>query len=882
MNWYALKVTDVFKELNSSRGGLTEIEAEARLKKYGYNEITEKKKIKSFQIFVSQFYSPLMWILLLAILASVLIGKQTDAAVIAAIVILNAFFGFIQEYRAEKSIQALKRLAGLRATVIRDSKEKEIRAEEIVPGDILVLNTGDKIAADARLIELVNLQTQEAALTGESLPIKKELAVLHESAVVGDRKNMVFSGTIITKGRAKALVTDTGMNTELGRIAKLIEETRQEPTPLQKKLKNLAKYLGLAVVSIAIIVFLAGLLRDIPAADIFLTSVALAVAAIPEGLPAVVTISLALGLQKMAKKNALIRKLPSVETLGACTVICSDKTGTLTHNEMTVKNIYVNQKVIKVSGSGYEPDGRFSDNPKNFDMLLKIGALNNDTKLRQQGDEWQVTGDPTEAALLVTARKAGISIKKLQEKYPRKKEIQFSSERKRMTTVHKMNNGLFALTKGAPDVLIELCSKILIDGKVRKLTKHDKRQILNQNKKFAGKALRVLGFAYKKIKESEKEENIENNMIFVGLQGMIDPPRKEAKEAISKCKKAGIKVIMITGDFEGTAVAVADEIGIKGKSVTGAELDRIHNLDKIVEDVVVYARVDPAHKTKIIDALRKKGHIIAMTGDGVNDAPALKSADIGIAMGITGTDVSKEASEMILTDDNFASIVNAVESGRTVYDNIKKFLALLLSGNIGEILIIFLAILIGFTDPSTGSAVLPLAAIQILWINLITDGLPALALGVDPAEKGIMERPPRSPKGSIFRGLGAFVFGYPIVMFIGVMFLFLKALASSGAVKAQTMVFTSVIMFELFQSFSCRSLTKSSFEVGIFANKYLLGAVALSVLLHLIILYTSFFQNLFKVISLDLLDWATIILVASTGFIYLEIYKLVTSKKRGR
>ncbi len=871
MHYHALNISDVFKALNSSRKGLTEAEAKARLEKYGLNEIKEKKPISAFKIFLSQFASPIIWILLGAIIISLIIKEQTDAVVIAAIVILNAVFGFVQEFKAGKAIEALKRMAGLKATVIRDGEEKEIRAEELVPGDILVLETGDKIAADARLIESVNLQTQEAALTGESLPVKKELTILDESIGVADRKNMVFSGTIVTKGRAKAIVTATGMQTELGKIASLIEQAKPEPTPLQKNLKNLAKFLGLFVIIIAIVVFIAGIIRkEATVMDMLLVSVALAVAAIPEGLPAVVTISLALGVQRMVKRNALIRKLPSVETLGACTVICTDKTGTLTHNEMTVRKLYVNKEVIEVTGSGYDSVGKFSKDPKDFELLLKIGALNNDAKLRKEGNEWLVIGDPTEAALLVSAKKAGIDIEDLQEKYPRKQEIQFSSERKRMTTIHKINKSLFAFTKGAPDIIINLCDRILINGRVRKLTKHDKRAILEQNEKFARKALRVLGFAYKKIKGTESEEEIESNMIFVGLQAMIDPPRKGVKEAIAKCKKAGIKVVMITGDYEGTARAIAEEIGIRGKSLTGAELDRIHNLEDIVEDIAIYARVDPGHKTKIIDALRKRGHTIAMTGDGVNDAPALKMADIGIAMGVTGTDVAKEASEMILTDDNFVSIVNAVEEGRSIYDNIRKFVFYLLSSNMGEILTLFIAILIGLP--------LPLIALQILWINLLTDGLPALALSVDPAAPDIMVRPPRKVKEKIMSKERIIMMIFVgLVMMVGTLGIFKYYKPSLNLEYARTMAFTTLMFFQMWNVLNARSEKSSLFKIGIFTNKYLIGAMLVSIILQFIVLYTPL-NVMFHTLAITAVDWIYVIAVSASVFIFYEIIKII--KKR--
>ncbi len=884
------EIKEVFEELNTSEKGLSEKEAEERLKKYGLNEIEEGKKTSPFMILVNQFKNFLIYILFAAVIISIIVGYQDylehggnlikhfiDSIVILIILILIGVIGFIQEYRAEKAIEALKKLASLKAKVIRDGEEKVIDVNKLVPGDLVILQAGDKIPADSRIVELHNLATQEAALTGESVPVKKELKVLAEKAQIADQKNMVFSGTIITNGRGRAIVTGTGMKTEIGKIASMIQGVKPEPTPLQVKLEKLGKKLGILVIAISVVVFIGGVLKGIPLRGMFMTAVSLAVAAVPEGLPAVVVVSLAIGAKKMVKRNALIRKLPSVETLGSTTVICSDKTGTLTKNEMTVRKIYAHKKIIEVTGSGYDPEGDFlfegkRINPKEILLLLRIGALNNDALLNDK----TVIGDPTEGSLIVSAAKAGLEKEELEKKSPRIDEIEFTSERKMMTTIHEINGEKVAYVKGAPEVILKHCNSVYDNGKVRKLTNEEKKKILDINTEFADSALRVLGFAYRTVFGKVEEKNL----TFVGLQGMIDPPREEVKLSIEKCKKAGIKVVMITGDHQITAKAIAKELGIDGKSMVGSDLEKIGDLENIVEDIAIYARVNPEHKIKIVDALKKKGHIVAMTGDGVNDAPALKKADIGTAMGIAGTDVAKEASEMILTDDNFSSIVNAIEEGRRIFDNIKKFLALLLSGNIGEVLIIFLAILIGFTDPETGAFVLPLLAIQILWINLVTDGLPALALAVDPIEPGIMDRAPRSSKESIFKGLNAFIFGYPVVMFLGVMLIFATTLASDGVVKAQTMVFTSIIIFELFQAFSCRSLTKPSFKVGIFANKYLLGAVVLSVLLHLAILYTGFFQNVFRVIPLGLYDWGIILLVASTGFIYLEIHKLVAMKRR--
>ncbi len=870
VEYYLLPEKEVLAELKASEKGLSKEEAVNRLKIYGPNQIREEAHSHPFWIFVSQFKSPIIWILLGAMLISLFVKEYVDFYVIGAIVVLNAVLGFVQEYRAERAIEALKKMISLKATVLRDGQECDIDASEVVPGDILLLDTGDKVPADARLLESINLQTQEAALTGESLPVKKSFVVLKKESAVADRVNMVFSGTIVTNGHARAIVTGTGMHSEIGKIATLIQEAEPEPTPLQKTLKKLGLYIGILVVIVAVFVFIVGLFKaGQPVSAILLTAIALAVAAIPEGLPAVVTVGLSIGVQRLARKNALIRNLPSVETLGACSVICSDKTGTLTHNEMTVRKLYVNRQEVEVAGSGYSPEGYFSKESKAFELLLRIGALNNNSKLKRENDSWQVFGDPTEAALLVSAKKAKFDVEDLHDKFPRVGEIEFSSERKRMTTLHSVGKSKVAYCKGAAEVLLPLCSKILVNGRVERLTREEKTAIIAQNDKFAKNALRVLGFAYKELSGVDAKSDPEREMVFVGLQAMIDPPRREAKDAIEKCKTAGIKVVMITGDHINTAQAVARELGIEGRAVTGLELDQISDLAKEVEDIAVYARVNPAHKLKIIQALKANGHVVAMTGDGVNDAPALKKADLGIAMGIAGTDVAKEASGMILADDNFATIVRAIEEGRRIFDNIQKYLAYLLSGNIGEVLVILSSILLGLP--------LPLIAIQILWINLVTDGLPALALGVDPAEPGVMQRSPRRPDESVFKGIAPYIYIYPVFLTVGTIWLF-DAFQGESLVKAQTVAFTSIVMFELFQAISCRSVRSSVFAVGAFANKWLWLAVFSSLALQMLIMYVPFLQAVFSMAPLSLKEWLVISAAAFSGFIYLEVHKFLIKK----
>ncbi|MFH1637303.1 MAG: HAD-IC family P-type ATPase, partial [Candidatus Woesearchaeota archaeon] len=640
----------VLKELSTSRKGLSQKEAALRLRRYGFNDIKRTKKISPLKLFLSQFNSILVWILLAAIVISIVLAEffhhkdaWTDAIVIAVILIINAILGFVNEYKAEKSIEALKKMIALKVRVIRGGKEEVIDALRVVPGDIIVLEEGSKVPADARLIESHMLQTQEASLTGESTPIAKEVSLLKEDTALADMKNMVFNGTCVTRGRATAVVTWTGMKTEVGKIAGMLQEIEVEKTPLQEKLAVLAKNLGIITVIIALVVLFTGLGRGGAFVDMFLIAVALSVAAIPEGLPAVVTISLGLGIQRLAKKNVLVRRLPSVETLGSTTVICTDKTGTLTMNQMTVKKLYANREVVEVTGEGYSTKGKFSTDISNLDLLLKIGVLCNNANI----EDGEAKGDPTEAALVVSAAKGGLVKSRLESKEPRLGEIPFSSESKMMVTYHKVHGRTYAYVKGAPDVILEKCTKVYINGMVRRLNRKEKEQITKAIEDFASSALRVLGFAFKDTKELVDGEH---DLVFVGLQGMIDPPRPEVKESIKKCTTAGIKVVMITGDHQITATAIGRELGLKGKALTGKDLDNIRDLSKIVEDVSIYARVNPAHKLKIIEALKKKGHNVAMTGDGVNDAPALKAADIGIAMGIAGTDVSKEASDMILAD----------------------------------------------------------------------------------------------------------------------------------------------------------------------------------------------------------------------------------------
>lgn len=869
MEPYQLETKDVFKLLGSSGKGLEDKEAAGRIEKYGYNELAEAEKTSQLVLFLDQFKSVLIAVLLAATIVSALLGEVLDAIVIFSIVILNAFLGFFQERKAERALEALKRISAPQATVLRDGKQKIVAAREVVPGDVILLKVGDKVPADARIIKEMNLKCDESVLTGESEPVKKSANRIKREAPVAERISIVFSGTSVVYGHCVAIATATAMNTEFGRIARLLQ-VREDTSPLQQKMEVLGKQLGIMVLIISAIVFMAGMALGGNILQMFLTSVALAVAAIPEGLPAVVTITLAIGLQRMAKRNAIIRKLPAVETLGSTTVICADKTGTLTANEMTVRKIFVSQKVIDVTGEGYSTDGKFliggQETNADVGLLLKIGLYCNDAELESR------IGDPTELALLVSAQKAGLEDERT--KYRRADEIPFESERKMMSVAYAIGNKRTAFTKGAVENVLEKCSHICRNGKIKRLTVEEKEFILEANHKFASSALRVLAFAFKGLEA--KEKLTEKNLIFAGMQAMIDPPRAEAKDAIARCRQAGINVVMITGDHKDTAVAIAKELELiddKEKALTGEELDKLDEKAflAVVEDVSVYARVSPEHKVRITGALKEKGHIVAMTGDGVNDAPALKKADIGIAMGITGTDVSKEASDMVLTDDNFSSIVSAVEEGRGVYDNIKKFVYYLLSANIGEVLIIFVAILIGLFS---GSAVLPLVPVQLLWINLLTDGLPALALGVEPKEPDIMKRRPRNPREKVLNRHSA-----KLVLLVGILFaaatllLFYMELPS-GVQHARTIAFTTIVVTELFIALSMRS-SQPLLKIGLFSNKKLLLAIASSFILQLAVIYVPVFDAVFETTEPALDDWLPIFAVSFAILFILEIRKHV-------
>ncbi len=891
VNYYNLSISDAIKFIDTSQTGLSEEEARQRLEKYGVNELKQREKISPFQILIRQFTSSIVFILLAALVISLLIGEKLDAIVISTIVVLNGVFGFVQEFKAEKAIEALRKLTALKATVVRDGKEMEIDSRELVPGDITLLETGSKVPADARLIDIAAFQVDEASLTGESVPSNKTTGPLDNNILVNDQENMVFMGTIVTKGRAKAVVTGTGMDTEIGRIADMVQEADEKLSPLQVKLKKFGKWLGFVTIGICVVVFGVGVLREYLTTDLFetsfavemfLASVALAVAAIPEGLPAIVTISLAFGVRRMAKRNALIRKLPAVETLGCTNIICSDKTGTLTKNEMTVRKIYFNNRLIEVTGDGYTPEGSFMQTKSSasfvrgggeevdissLELLFRSSILCNDSRLNHN-ERWEIFGDPTEGALLVSAGKAGFKKSEMEDRFPRIDEIPFDSERKCMTTIHRVNEENTAYIKGAPDVILNHCKYISINGQVKDITGEDRKKILDVNHKMASKALRVLGFAYKSLDEkyTPKSEIVEKNLIFIGLQAMIDPPREEVRESIIKCRSAGISTVVITGDHKLTAIAITKELGLfkeGDKALSGEELDKLSDdeLDKIVESIVICARVSPEHKVRILNALKKRGHVVAMTGDGVNDAPALKNSDIGVAMGITGTDVAKEASDMVLTDDNFASIVNAVEEGRGIYNTIKQFVQYTLSSNLGEILVVFLAILIGWP--------LPLIAIQILWVNLLTDGLPGLALGLDPFDKDIMKNPPRKRDEKIIsRDVINNILIVGLVMGTGTLLMFYGY--GVETVKAKSIAFTTLVMFQLFNVLTYRA---KDFKIDIRTSKYLIASVVISLLMQFAVLYTPL-NVAFKTVPLGPVDLIKVFLVSGSLYFILESRKM--------
>ncbi len=892
--FYNITIEEALRQLGSNlQKGLSNEEAGNRLAQYGSNQLKGKKGISPLAIFFGQFKDFIIWILIAAAFISGFLQEWVDALAIIAIVIVNAILGFIQEYRAEKSLAALKKLSNPVSKVIRDGQHKVIPSLELVPGDVVEIEAGDSIPADSRLLWIsANFTAQEASLTGESTPVAKTTHALEGKNIsLADRANMVYMGTSVSSGKAKALVIYTGMQTELGKIAGLVQEIAHETTPLQKKLEEFGKWIVYLCFVMVGMVFILGWLRGGKIVDVFLTSVSLAVAAIPEGLPAVVTIALALGVHRMVKRNALIRKLPSVETLGCATVICSDKTGTLTKNEMTAQKIFSAGKLFEITGVGYAPRGEFLLGKNKINVadypdlvnVLRSGVLCNGAQLVDNAGAYKIVGDPTEGALLTAAGKAGITKERSEQDFLFIDEIPFDSERKKMTIIRKHGQEVIAFVKGAPDILLDDCANIEENGVIRKLTEQDRTDIQKVNNELSGEAMRVLAVAHRTLdKNCEKHEaqTTERELTFAGLIAMIDPPREEVKKAIQECKDAGIKTVMITGDHKNTAIAIARALGFfndDSLALSGEELDKLSDdeLYKNVSRISVYARVSPEHKLRVVRAWRRHGEVVAMTGDGVNDAPAVKEADIGVAMGITGTDVTKEVSDMVVTDDNFASIVSAVEEGRGIYDNIKKFIHYLLSCNAGEILVMFISSLVGFPAP--------LLPIHILWVNLVTDGLPALALGVDPIDPGIMKRHPRKSGEAVVtkeRAVLMLVQGSFIAFCSLLAFVFVLFVEKEGIIRARTAAFIVLACSQLFHSFNCRSMTESLFKIGVFTNKKLILATFISFLLQMAVVYTPFLQKVFKTQALGLFDWVFVLAISSFPLWAMEIYKAVVKNKK--
>jgi P-type Ca2+ transporter type 2C len=925
--WHTMGVTEAATVLDSDlEQGLTPAELAKRQEQFGPNQLQERPRRTFWQMLLDQFNQFLVLILIAAAVVSAIIGltefnrtgnttEFVDAAAIMAIVILNAILGVVQEGRAEEALTALKRMAAPNARVLRDGHIITVPSRELVPGDIVILETGNYVPADVRLVESVNLRIEEASLTGESVPVGKDAQTsLPVDAPLGDRRNMAFGSTLITYGRGTGLVAATGMDTEIGKIAEMIQAYEEEPTPLQVKLDQLGHTLGMATLVICGLVGAIGIVRDtqlgvlisqgfgayfgleetVPKlVEMFMVAVSLAIAAIPEGLPAVVTISLALGMQEMVRRHALIRKLPAVETLGSATVICSDKTGTLTQNEMTAVQMYVDRSLLSITGEGYKPEGEFLDYRQavglvgypGMRLLLRAGLLCNDARLERIEEDganyWRIAGDPTEGAFVVAAAKAGYWKDELGKEYPRIAEIPFDSERKRMTTFHPdpRYGNYVAYMKGAPDVVLGLCHQVLEDGTMRPLTDERRSNMLGQNEALAANALRVLGVAFRPLKEvpdNPQPDQAEEGFTFIGLLGMIDPARPEVKAAIQKARKAGIETVMITGDYLNTAVAIGKEIDLVDKgdlSLTGTELDRIPDdeFQSMVESVAVYARVSPQHKVKIVDGLKARGHVVAMTGDGVNDAPALKRASIGVAMGITGTDVSKETADMVLTDDNYASIVSAIEQGRVIYSNIRKFVYYLLSCNMAEIMILFIAMIVGWP--------LPLVAIQLLVLNLITDGAPALALGMEKGDPDIMDQRPRPVNEPIInREMITGIAVQTVAITTAVLIAFQVGL-QTGETHGRTMAFATLAISELLRAYTSRSERYSVWAIGAFSNKWMQWAVLLSLVILLAIIYVPFLDPIFETTFLTLEDWLVMLPLILVPSIAAEANKWVLRRR---
>jgi Ca2+-transporting ATPase len=915
-HWHAQTSAQVLESFQTtSARGLTAETANQRLEQYGLNELVEAKRTTIWQMLWQQFNNFVVILLIVAAVVSAILGDYPEAAAIMAIVVLNAIMGVIQEYNAERSLAALKKLAAPEAHVVRDGRRESLPARFLVPGDIILLEAGNYVPADVRLIEAMNLRVEEAPLTGESVPVEKNPdLILENKSSLGDRKNMAFMGTVVSYGRGRAVVVDTGMQTQIGRIAEMIQSVEDEQTPLQKRLDQLGRTLGIAALVVCALVFVVGWLKGNSPLEMFIVAVSLAIAAVPEGLPAVVTISLALGMREMIKRNALIRRLSSVETLGSATTICSDKTGTLTQNQMTVTRIWVDGHTFGVTGSGYQPEGQFTLNGEIINLedypasltALWVSALNNDAELEitegsnGSGPTYRMVGDPTEGALVVAAAKSGATLPQLTTAYPREQEIPFDSSRKRMVTVHSVKDPRpedispfyntekrewhVITVKGAPDVVLNLCGTYqTINDEQKPLTEDIRQRILEANDAMTREALRVLGVGYRVELEHPNMENharLENELTFVGLLGMIDPARPEVIDALETARQAGIRTVMITGDYPNTARAIAEDIGLiqsGHKVLSGHDLDEMSDeqLQKEVLLTDVFARVSPTHKLRIVDALRNQEQVVAMTGDGVNDAPSIKKADIGIAMGITGTDVAKESADMVLTDDNYASIVSAVEQGRVIYSNIRKFVYYLLSCNLAEIAIIFLSILVYGKSPLT--------AIQLLWLNLVTDGAPALALGTEKAEPGIMRRPPRPASEPIinrFMQAGIAVQTVAITAVTLAAYAFGRYLHPDMPEFAATMAFATLSISELARAYTARSERYPLLQLGIFTNRNMNYAFLLSLALILGIIYIPELAPFFNTVPLGWEQWQVILPLFLIPSLAAEVTKYVISRRK--
>jgi Ca2+-transporting ATPase len=876
---------EVLEDYHSTPEGLSDQEAASRLLRDGPNELASKKPEPRWKVFLRQFLDPLIIVLLVAALVTAVIEPGSfDWVVIGAIVLINAIIGYIQEEKAKHAMEKLRQMASPKASVFRGGVRKEIDSKHIVVGDAIHLEAGMKVPADMRLFEEANLIVNESPLTGESLPVEKDIAKLHPGTPLAERANMCYMGTVIESGRAIGVVTEAGMRTELGKIAGMIDDAPSEDTPLQDKLKKLGKRLGILVMASCALIFGLEIVRALPdistesLIEMFKAAVSLAVAAIPEGLPTVVTISLALGIRSMAKRNAIVRKLPVVETLGSATVICTDKTGTLTQGIMSVDWIYSGAKIYRVEGKGYEPTGRFLDNNeridpplgnKSFRRMAECSALCADATLTSENGEWKVAGDTTEGALLVMARRAGFDEGAMRKQHPRRDEIAFDPKRKLMSTANLIDGRLIGYTKGAPERVLSVCSREMIEDHILPLDEGRKRSIIATAESLARQGYRSLGLAF------SPEGKMEQGMVFVGIAGIRDQIRAEAKDAVAKAKGAGIRVIMITGDHHLTAASIGKELGIirsEEESINCLEMDSMEEarFKDVLRTISVFARASPEHKVRIVKGLREQGEIVAMTGDGVNDAPALKTASIGISMGITGTDVAKEASDMILADDNFATIVAAVEEGRTIYANIRKAIQFLLSCNMGEVLVMLIAIAIGWP--------LPLLALQILWMNLVTDSLPALALVTEPKEPDIMKRPPRDPsEGALTKDMIISIAISASIITIGSLILFRMA-EHRGLDVARTVTLVSMVMFQMWTALASRSTTHTMSEIGWFTNKKLLLAILLGIALVIPVIYVPFLQEIFGTASLNLADWAEILVVSSLGLIVVEIWEFVNRR----